>query len=147
MRFICNDPYLKHTRQILRHNQTATEKILWKYLRNQQFEDVKFFRQYSIGSYIIDFYTPKLRLAIEIDGGQHNKPEHMTSDNQRTNFLVAHNIKIMRFWNNEVNNDLEGVLERITEQIRILKSNSSQPSLIIREGGKKIPSLISEREG
>ncbi|MFH1111691.1 MAG: endonuclease domain-containing protein [Patescibacteria group bacterium] len=146
MRFIYNHPHLKQLRRTLRSNQTDTERILWKYLRNQQFEDVKFFRQYGIGSYIIDFYAPKLRLAIEMDGGQHNKQEYMTSDNQRTNFLVAHNIKIMRFWNNEVNNNLEGVLERITEQIRILKSNSSHPPLKIRGGGKKVPSL-NLREG
>jgi len=67
--FIRNNPKLKTRRKKLRQNQTEAEKLLWSQLRNKRFYGVKFFRQYSIGHYILDFYSPAFRLAIELDGG------------------------------------------------------------------------------
>ena len=71
---------------------------------------MKFFRQYSFGSYILDFYCPEKKLAVELDGGQHNLPESKEYDAARTNFLNAHGVEVLRFWNNEVLCEMEGVL-------------------------------------
>ncbi len=108
-----NDPKLKDLRITLRRNETKTEKILWSYLRNKNFQDFKFYRQYSVGNYILDFYCPKKKLAIELDGGHHAEKENKEYDKERTLFLNDLNIKVLRFWNNEVLNNLEGVFEEI----------------------------------
>ena len=68
-----NDKILKTRRRELRVNQTDTEKIIWQKLRNKQVNGFKFFRQYSIGAYIVDFYCSELRLVVELDGYQHNE--------------------------------------------------------------------------
>ena len=117
MNFKYNIPKLKERRRDLRKNQTEAEKILWRHLRNKQFHGVKFHRQYSVGGYILDFFSPKLRLAIELDGGQHASEENKEYDEIRSNFLKAHDIEVVRFWNNEVIQNIEGVLCRLAEKI------------------------------
>jgi very-short-patch-repair endonuclease len=109
--FSYNDAIYKDRRQKLRKNQTDCERILWSKLRNRQCNGVKFFRQYNVGNYILDFYSPQLRLSIELDGGQHLG--HKEYDQIRTEYLLAKDIKELRFWNNEVIENLEGVYERI----------------------------------
>ena len=89
MKFIHNDPTFKETRRNLRNNQTDVEKLLWSQLRNKQFYGLKFYRQYSIGQYILDFYCSKLRLAIELDGGQHGEEDNKEHDNIRAEYLRA----------------------------------------------------------
>ncbi len=113
MKFLHNDPTLKKRRRELRRNQTEAEKALWAHLRKKQFYELKFFRQYSIGPYILDFYCPTLKLAIELDGGQHNEYDNKEHDNVRSEYLAAHGIKVLRFWNNEVLCNIEGVLLEI----------------------------------
>jgi len=78
---------------------------------------MKFFRQYSVGPHILDFYCPALNLAIELDGGQHNRPDNKQYDTFRTEYMKAHGINIMRFWNHEVLKNIDGVLTRLTEKI------------------------------
>lgn len=73
MKFVRNDPVLKQRRRELRRNQTDAGKALWMKVRNRQLFGLRFFRQYSIGPYILDFYCPMEKLAIELDGGQHNQ--------------------------------------------------------------------------
>jgi len=97
-----NDPALKQRRRELRRNQTETEKTLWAYLRKRQLYGMKFFRQYSIGPYILDFYCPTMKLAIELDGGQHNQGEKKEHDSARSEYLIAQGIDVIRFWNHEV---------------------------------------------
>jgi very-short-patch-repair endonuclease len=109
-----NDLALKGRRREFRRNQTDAEKLLWNRLRKKQFYGLKFFRQYSIGSYVIDFYCSKLALAIELDGGHHNEEQRREYDEARSEYLMAHGINVMRFWNNEVIKNIDGVLERIT---------------------------------
>jgi len=109
-----NDPVLKERRCKLRQNQTDAEKMLWKHLRNKQFYGLKFFRQYSIGPYIIDFYCPQLELAIELDGSQHAENDIREYDAVRTDYLKEHRLKVIRFWNNDVLSNINGVLEKIT---------------------------------
>lgn len=120
--FHTNTEKQRTVRKLLRRNATPQEVILWSRLRMSQL-GFKFRRQTSIGNYILDFYCPERRLAIEVDGSQHiDSP----SDEERTNFLNAHGIQMLRFWNNEVNINLEGVLLKITTTLN--------PSLERRDG-------------
>jgi len=110
-----NNKNLKNFRRNLRKNSTDAERKLWQYLRRRQIGNFKFTRQYSVGSYILDFYCPETRLAIEIDGGQHF--ENKDKDEIRTEFLVKQNIKVIRFWNNEIFNNIDGVLITIRKSL------------------------------
>lgn len=112
-----NNPILKNRRKDLRKSQTEFEGILWSRIKNRQCNGYKFYRQYSVGFYIIDFYCPKLRLAIEIDGGQHAE-EQKEYDQQRTSYLVGNGITEIRFWNNDISENLEGVYEKILEHCK-----------------------------
>jgi len=114
MSFLKNDPALKERRKKLRRNQTDAERAFWARVRNKQFYGLKFFRQYSFGPYILDFYCPAIQLAVELDGGQHNLPEGVEYDSARTDYLNAHGVEVARFWNNEVLRDIERVLEKLT---------------------------------
>jgi very-short-patch-repair endonuclease len=111
-----NNPNLKKRRRELRKNQTDAEKMLWQKLRNQRLRDLKFFRQYSVGPFILDFYCPKIRLAIELDGGGHNHEEARVYDFERTAYLKTQDIKVLRFWNHEVFKNLDEVLGRIASE-------------------------------
>lgn len=115
-----NDKKQKKLRKILRRNQTKTEYKLWQYLRRRQLGGYKFLRQYSIDKYIIDFYCPRKRLAIEIDGGQHFK-ETKEYDIARDEFLETKNIKVIRFWNFEIFQNIEGVLFEIRKELGLEK--------------------------
>jgi very-short-patch-repair endonuclease len=113
MNFLKNDPVLKDRRRELRRKQTDAERAFWAKIRNKQFLGIKFFRQYSFGSYILDFYCPEKKLAVELDGGQHNQPEGRENDAVRTNYLNAHGVEVVRFWNNEVLDVIDAVLARL----------------------------------
>ena len=114
-----NHSILKDRRKQLRKDQTDCERIIWHLIRNKQCNGFKFYRQYSVGPYILDFYCPKLRLAIEVDGGQHNEDLQKEYDKERTAYLSGNNIKEIRFWNNEVIENLEGVYQKILEHCSI----------------------------
>src|SRR3989344_158238 len=103
---------LKSIRRKLWNNQTDCERILWNVLRNKKCMGYRFLRQYSVGQYVLDFYCPMLRLCIEIDGSQHGD-EKKNYDKERSSYLNRQNITVLRFWNNEILNNLEGVYDRI----------------------------------
>ncbi len=117
MKYIRNTPEIKERRQELRRNQTLAEKCLWDQLRNKRLKGIKFYRQYSVGAYILDFYSPKLRLAIELDGSQHAEEINRGYDHARTEYLKAHGIEEVRFWNNDIMHGIEGVLQKVAEKI------------------------------
>ncbi|MBM4339935.1 MAG: endonuclease domain-containing protein [Deltaproteobacteria bacterium] len=117
MKYLQNDLALKQRRRELRRNQTDAEKALWAYLRNKQFYGMKFFRQYSIGPYILDFYCPNMKLAVELDGGQHNRCEAKKYDAVRSEYLKVKGIEVMRFWDNEVLLDMESVLSELGRKV------------------------------
>ena len=94
----------------LRQRQTEAEKILWYKLRNRQLDGAKFRRQHPIGNYIVDFACLEKNLIIEIDGSQHNKEQAKEKDEQRTLWLEKESYKIIRFWNSDILNNIEGVL-------------------------------------
>lgn len=117
MEFLRNDPILKQRRRELRRNQSDAERALWAKVRNKQFFGMKFFRQYSIGSYILDFYCPTVKLAVELDGGQHNQSDNREYDAARSEYLKTQGIDVMRFWNNEVLLDIESVLSKLALKV------------------------------
>ena len=117
MKFPLNNPKFKQRRSDLRKNQTEAEKTLWQELRNRKLFGIKFYRQYSAGPYVLDLYCPELRLAIELDGGQHADGNAKDYDEHRSKYLLIYGIKVIRFWNNDVINNMEGVMSRIMEQI------------------------------
>jgi very-short-patch-repair endonuclease len=102
-----------HLARTLRKTQTEVERLLWSKLRGKQISGYKFYRQYPIDNYILDFYCPAKKLAIELDGSQHMNNE--TYDEERTKHLAEESITVLRFWNNDVTNNIDGVLERINE--------------------------------
>ncbi|MES3031883.1 MAG: DUF559 domain-containing protein [Patescibacteria group bacterium] len=101
-------------RLLLRRNQTPQELILWAQLRRKQL-GYKFKRQYSVGPYVLDFYCPTKKLAIEIDGSQHL--DNKEYDWERTDYLSVLEIKVLRFWNDEINTNIDGVVEKIISEL------------------------------
>ena len=102
----------------LRKNMTDTENLLWYYIRDRQLNDCKFRRQEAIDNYIADFVCYEKKLIIELDGGQHNEDENIKKDLNRQKYLEDKGFKVLRFWNNEVNENLEGVLNSILENLQ-----------------------------
>jgi very-short-patch-repair endonuclease len=98
----------------LRLNQTDAERKLWWRLRNRQVADAKFVRQEPIGPYIVDFVCREQRLIVEVDGGQH---ADSPADKVRDSWLMSHNYRVMRFWNNDVLKNMDGVLTTIISAI------------------------------
>ena len=95
--------------RVLRKNQTAAEQKLWKILRNRQIEHVKFRRQQRIDKYIVDFISIKQKLIIEVDGGQHAEAEISENDAARTRYLEKKGYRVLRFWNNDILSNPDGV--------------------------------------
>ena len=91
----------------LRHEPTPAESKLWAYLRGNKL-GVNFRRQHAIGNYIVDFCSVKAKLVIELDGSQHLEQEEY--DQQRTEYLEALGYRVIRFWNNQIMNDMNGVI-------------------------------------
>lgn len=96
----------------LRKRSTDTEKLLWSKLRNRQFFGLKFRRQQVVGPYIVDFLSFELKLIIELDGSQHVEQQALC-DQKRTRYLESQGFKVIRFWNNDVFDNINGVLESI----------------------------------
>ncbi len=99
----------------LRKNQTPHESKLWYNLRNRFLGNLKFRRQYKIGKFVVDFYCPAKKLVIELDGGHHAKIESIIKDRQRQRWIEAQGYKVLRFENSEIDENLDGVLEKIME--------------------------------
>jgi very-short-patch-repair endonuclease len=95
----------------LRRNATDAEIRLWSRLRRKQLAGFRFRRQHPLGSYIVDFFCPEARLIVEVDGGQHG--EENAHDARRTEWLEARGYRVVRFWNNEVLSNTDGVLTTI----------------------------------
>jgi very-short-patch-repair endonuclease len=101
----------------LRKEQTDAELLLWSLLRGRRFCGFKFRRQYPVNGYILDFYCHEVALVIELDGGGHNLGEQRRYDDERTKNLAAGGLSVIRFWNNDVLNSTEDVLQVIYEQL------------------------------
>jgi very-short-patch-repair endonuclease len=118
-----DDEYLAFARN-LRRSQTDAELFLWKLVRNRQFLGLKFRRQHPIGPYFLDFYCDSKKLAIELDGGQHNDPAERLRDERRSTILSQHGIRVVRIWNHEMFKETEAVLQLIYD--RVMESDSAK---------------------
>ena len=103
--------------QMLRNNMTEPEKLLWKYLKENQLKGYKFRRQHPIDIFVVDFYCHKAKLVIEIDGESHTRSEIMNYDEGRTIELQNLGLKVIRFSNDQVNNDIYQVLKEIENHL------------------------------
>jgi very-short-patch-repair endonuclease len=108
----------------LRKRQTDAEKKLWSILRNRQLAGAKFRRQFSVGNYLLDFYSPGYRLGIEADGGQHREEKRKQDDKVREKELYKLGIEIIRFNNNDILNNIEGAFEIIQKNLKRKESPS-----------------------
>ena len=115
---IHNRQILKSRRKELRNNSTPAEKLLWSKLLHSNLGGYKFRRQHSVGAYILDFYCPSEKLAVELDGDSHFTDEAIEYDLQRTAYLNTLNIKVLRFLNTDVYDNLNVVCERILGEIK-----------------------------
>jgi very-short-patch-repair endonuclease len=121
-----NKTVYKEFRRYLRNNATPAEVTLWTALKGRQLNNLKFRRQHSVGKYVLDFYCAVKRLAIEVDGPNH--AENAIWDSNRTAFLAFYGIRVIRFTNDEVFNDLQNVLIKISNAI-------SEPPPAVETGG------------
>jgi very-short-patch-repair endonuclease len=117
----------------LRRDATAAEKKLWQHLRQPPFKQHNFRRQATIGPYFADFASHRLRIVIELDGGQH---ADSASDEVRTKYLEANGYRVLRFWNNEVGENISGVLSTIDAAIYAERPPTPDPSPPQAGGGE-----------
>jgi very-short-patch-repair endonuclease len=100
----------------MRKEPTTAEKTLWRVVRNRRLSGFKFRRQHPFGPYILDCYCPAARLVVELDGGSHADDEGKRRDADRTSYLERCGLKVLRFWNVELAEDEEAVLDRIWDE-------------------------------
>ena len=100
----------------LRSTPTDAERRLWSWLRRKQLDRFRFRRQQPIGPYVVDFFCAQAKLIVEVDGGQH--AERQLQDTARTRWLEERGYRVLRFWNNEVFGNTEGVVLTILEALR-----------------------------
>ncbi|MDX2242055.1 MAG: endonuclease domain-containing protein [Leptolyngbyaceae cyanobacterium bins.302] len=109
----------REKRRSLRHTMPLAERILWEKLRHRQVAGCKFRRQYSIDCFVVDFYTTKFKLAIEIDGDSHFEDGAEAYDKERQAFLEAKGIQVLRFTNQQVYKQVDEVIMVITQSLQI----------------------------
>ncbi len=119
---------LKPFARQLRSEMTPYERIVWEKIRYKKIQGIQFYRQKTIGNFIIDFYAKRIRLAIEIDGGQHYTDEGKACDIQRDDYLHSQGVTVLRFENHEVLHHLNSVLEKIASTAFHLLSHLPPPA-------------------
>ena len=102
----------------LRREQTNAERRLWNALRDRRLGRHKFRRQHPIGPYVVDFVCLEARLIIELDGEHHDAPEHQSRDAVRTAYLKSNGYRVVRFWNRDLDESVDSVLEKIFHSVR-----------------------------
>lgn len=112
----------------LRQESTDAERRLWALIRSRQLTGAKFRRQHEVGPYILDFYCPAHRLAIEADGGQHFEPDGIQEDQERAKYLESCGVRVLRFTNVEIMGEAEGVIGRIQQALEETPSPSPSPT-------------------
>jgi very-short-patch-repair endonuclease len=107
------DKNLKKCSRLLRAKMAEAERLLWEELRGKQLKGYQFYRQKTIGNYIVDFYCPRAKLVIELDGGQHYSSEGKAKDRARDVYMKGIGLRVLRFSDKKVFENTQGVLERI----------------------------------
>ena len=115
-----------HLPRNLRNAPTNAERLLWRHLKSRQIEGCKFRRQHPCGDYILDFVCLERSMMVELDGSQHF--DAATYDEERSRFLRIAGFEVLRFWNNEVFGELDGVLEVIRRELVARVENPSPPN-------------------
>jgi len=108
---------LKQPARELRKNMTEAERLLWSKIRRKQLKGKQFYRQKVISNYIVDFHCHSSNLVIEVDGGQHFSSAGVARDQSRDVYLQSLGLTVLRFTNNEVLTNIEGVIDRILEKL------------------------------
>ena len=111
------DRRLRERSQELRKGMTAAETFLWSKIRMKQVKGHWFYRQKPVGEYIADFYCPAAKLVVEVDGGQHFTDEMIEYDRERNEYMAGLGLRVLRFTNTEVLTNIEGVLEKIENEL------------------------------
>ncbi|MFQ5709845.1 MAG: endonuclease domain-containing protein, partial [bacterium] len=126
----------KQKRKELRKEATEAERILWQYLRGKQLGGFKFRRQYSIDAFVIDFYCPEVKLAVEVDGPTHFTDDAQEYDSSREEYIKTFGVTFLRFTNVDVYQNIEGVLTVILARLNELKGERQPPPnpLLAKEG-------------
>ena len=122
------DPSKLGLKRRLRSEMTFAEKQLWSRLSSKQLQSLKFRRQHGVGPYIVDFYCPKKGLVIEVDGDTHADESQRTKDRERERYLESLGLQVIRYTNQEVLKNLDGVLEDLNQKLS-KNSTSPRPSL------------------
>jgi very-short-patch-repair endonuclease len=118
-------PHTTAAKELIK-NSTDAESLLWRHLRRRQLEGLKFRRQQPIDNFIVDFVCLETRVVIEVDGGQHAAEKD--KDNERDSYLDKNGFKVLRFWNNDVLQNIHGVLEMIRCNCTASPSPQSPPA-------------------
>lgn len=145
--FTFNKPALKHRRKSLRNKATRAEQLLWKQLKGKRILGYKFIRQYSVDNFILDFYCPKFRLGIELDGSHHAEHNVAEYDKIRIKHITLYQIKILRFWNADIKYRMHDVLETIITEIqqhRRSDHHANMPKAVVegRQGRSELDFLV-----
>ena len=122
----------------LRNNMTKQEVILWQHIKNKQIQNVKFRRQQQIGRYICDFVSFYPKIVIELDGSQHITGEQQKSDMRRDKYLTSEGFKVLRFWNNEIDKNINGVIQEIEKSITSCPPLAGGPKSTISRWGNSL---------
>ncbi|EKE22502.1 MAG: hypothetical protein ACD_6C00804G0001 [uncultured bacterium] len=117
------DPQLLEFAKSMRHTATNAEHLMWQLLRAKRFMNLKFRRQHVIAPYIVDFYCHEIGLVIELDGGQHGTDDAIEYDAERTKFLEALDLMVVRYWNRDVVGKTDVVLEDLLQVCSQLKKD------------------------
>jgi very-short-patch-repair endonuclease len=128
----------------LRRNQTDAERVLWFRLRDRRLAGWKFKRQVPIDRFVVDFFCADLKLIVELDGGQHDQDREKDAD--RTRVLDAMGYLVLRFWNNDVLRNIDGVLEEILSTVNQHRAEPPHPTPLPSElGFTRVRHFISDR--
>ena len=119
----------------LRRSQSDAERILWSRLRRSQLNGVRFRRQQPVGNYIVDFISFEKRIIIEIDGSQHI--ELTKNDRARTEYLVSRGYRVIRFWNTDIMQNIEGVIDEILNTLTFSSPVKGEGSIKFRRSNVK----------
>jgi very-short-patch-repair endonuclease len=127
---------------------TDAESLLWRALRRDRLNGLSFRRQHPIGPYTVDFYCSRLRLAVEVDGGQHAE-QRKQADDRRTQWLAEKGVTVVRNWNNEVLSNLESVLSDLLADTEKLKQAAATPTptLPLSGGGRTDALALPNKKG
>ncbi len=113
-------PYNKNLKPLarqLRSSLTKAENIFWQKVRHKQLLGCQFYRQKTLGNYIVDFYCPAKKLVVELDGSQHYDPDYQILDQQRSAYLHQLGLKVLRYNNNEVLQNIQGVINHLIAEM------------------------------